>query len=297
MDEIHYATVMIREALVALPKIVDGTYVADIPNILLQSANTIHIYVVTHTANGERTIDDTTLGVTRRKKPSDYVYTETEVMSYQDLERRVTELEQSGGGGGILKETDPTVPDWAKKPEKPTYTAEEVGALPEDTEIPDLTDLENKVCELERGANERKWIKVADVITEEDVHSINFTELPENIRDIRIFLRTKYVEETGYNYFHIFANAHSFIGNAHIRDYICYYNCRLEIMEDGTGLCLYGGTNLLSSNPVVLPATRGSSQEYIRDDLNQIYQIGVAHSAASGLLAKGTMLKIWVRGG
>ena len=27
------------------------------------------------------------------------------------------------------KETDPTVPDWAKQPEKPGYTAEEVGAL------------------------------------------------------------------------------------------------------------------------------------------------------------------------
>ena len=30
-------------------------------------------------------------------------------------------------------ETDPTVPDWAKQPEKPSYTAEEVGALPNTT--------------------------------------------------------------------------------------------------------------------------------------------------------------------
>lgn len=35
-----------------------------------------------------------------------------------------------GGSGGIEKETDPTVPAWAKQPEKPTYTAEEVGAQP-----------------------------------------------------------------------------------------------------------------------------------------------------------------------
>ena len=33
-----------------------------------------------------------------------------------------------GGTGGITQETDPTVPAWAKQPEKPTYTAEEVGA-------------------------------------------------------------------------------------------------------------------------------------------------------------------------
>ena len=32
-----------------------------------------------------------------------------------------------------FEETDPTVPDWAKQPEKPTYTAEEVGALPDNT--------------------------------------------------------------------------------------------------------------------------------------------------------------------
>lgn len=37
-----------------------------------------------------------------------------------------------GGTGGIAQETDPTVPAWAKEPEKPTYTAEEVGARPAD---------------------------------------------------------------------------------------------------------------------------------------------------------------------
>ena len=33
--------------------------------------------------------------------------------------------------GAIAYETDPTVPGWAKQPEKPTYTATEVGALPD----------------------------------------------------------------------------------------------------------------------------------------------------------------------
>lgn len=32
-------------------------------------------------------------------------------------------------------ETDPTVPAWAKQPNKPTYTAQEVGALPADSQI------------------------------------------------------------------------------------------------------------------------------------------------------------------
>lgn len=41
-----------------------------------------------------------------------------------------------GTGGGIVTETDPTVPSWAKQPSKPTYTAAEVGALPDTTVIP-----------------------------------------------------------------------------------------------------------------------------------------------------------------
>lgn len=36
----------------------------------------------------------------------------------------------SSGGGGIVEELDPTVPSWAKQPNKPTYTAAEVGARP-----------------------------------------------------------------------------------------------------------------------------------------------------------------------
>lgn len=43
-----------------------------------------------------------------------------------------------------IEETDPTVPAWAKAEEKPTYTAEEVGALPSTTVIPkNLSDLQD----------------------------------------------------------------------------------------------------------------------------------------------------------
>ena len=46
----------------------------------------------------------------------------------------------------LTQETDPTVPAWAKNPTKPTYTAEEVGALPSTTAIPTKTsDLTNDI--------------------------------------------------------------------------------------------------------------------------------------------------------
>ena len=51
-------------------------------------------------------------------------------------EARITALEQGGG----FEETDPTVPAWAKQPEKPSYTAAEVGALPADTVIPTVPE-------------------------------------------------------------------------------------------------------------------------------------------------------------
>ena len=44
------------------------------------------------------------------------------------------------GASGVTEETDPTVPDWAKQPSKPTYTASEVGARP-DTWTPSADDV------------------------------------------------------------------------------------------------------------------------------------------------------------
>lgn len=46
--------------------------------------------------------------------------------------------------GFISSESDPTVPSWAKQASKPTYTAAEVGALPDTTVIPvNTSDLNN----------------------------------------------------------------------------------------------------------------------------------------------------------
>lgn len=130
VDEVHYSNAFSTEALVVKPTVdVElGKVVADIPNILLQNFTAINIYVVMHTENGARTTFSTKFDVSKRARPSDYVYTETEVMSYKELEERVSALEEGGGSGGITKEVDPTVPEWAKQPTKPSYTAEEVGA-------------------------------------------------------------------------------------------------------------------------------------------------------------------------
>lgn len=128
-----------------------GNVYANIPNILLQQSGSIRALVyVTGEGYGE-TVKEARFRVQEREKPSDYVYTETEVKSYDDLADRVAALEESpvsrediaeavesylSENPVVTEETDPTVPEWAKQPQKPTYTAEEVGALPDTTEIP-----------------------------------------------------------------------------------------------------------------------------------------------------------------
>lgn len=44
------------------------------------------------------------------------------------------------GEDGVLVETDPTVPSWAKQPTKPSYTAQEVGAIPDTTKVVTYTE-------------------------------------------------------------------------------------------------------------------------------------------------------------
>lgn len=63
-------------------------------------------------------------------------------------------------------ETDPTVPAWAKQATKPTYTAQEVGALPDNTVIPVFTN--KSVLDKITSANVNNW---DDAVTKSHEHS------------------------------------------------------------------------------------------------------------------------------
>lgn len=111
-------------------------------------------------------------------------------------------------------ETDPTVPEWAKQPEKPKYTAAEVGALPADAPIPDggipipssaqvgqtivvkAVDETGKPTEWEAAdlLNERGEIftPVFHTTLSEDVNSIDITHFSDGIElslsDARVYM-------------------------------------------------------------------------------------------------------------
>ena len=93
-DEVHFARPGDDEALV-VP--VDGDGFADVPSQLLQSAGDLLCWAV----EGDVTIGSTVIRVSARPRPSDYVYTPTEVETVEGVkawvEERIAEIESTGG--------------------------------------------------------------------------------------------------------------------------------------------------------------------------------------------------------
>lgn len=165
----------------------DGVLSASIPNSLLRSSQPIVAWLV----KGDQTLYGQVLPVIPRQKPAEYVETEDDVLSYVALEKRVADLEKNTGG--IAEETDPTVPDWAKAPEKPTYTAAEVGAMPKDAKIPTKTsELENDSGFLTSQQKNEKYVLIQGIALEEPVAKISISAdmegNPFNLSKIRMII-------------------------------------------------------------------------------------------------------------
>jgi hypothetical protein len=120
-EEVHFCNGTGDCALVVpITKQENGDRVAEVPNILLQSAKPIRAHLYHRHDDGAETRTVYSFQVLPRTKPDGYVYTDTEVLTWESLDKRVKALEDGGaGGGGITKETDPSVPEWAKQPNPP----------------------------------------------------------------------------------------------------------------------------------------------------------------------------------
>ena len=91
--QIHYASEAIGDkALVTIAYEENGLIYSNIPNILLQSPGTITVYVYPIKGEEAHTKSCATLVVLPRAKPEDYVYTETEVLSYRKLADEIGDL-------------------------------------------------------------------------------------------------------------------------------------------------------------------------------------------------------------
>lgn len=74
----------------------NGLTLVNVPNVLLQSDWRINVYAY----NKNYTKFSKQYPVVKRSKPDNYVYTETEVLNYYSLDRRIRSLESGGGAGG-----------------------------------------------------------------------------------------------------------------------------------------------------------------------------------------------------
>ena len=110
-----------------------------------------------------------------------------------DLNLIVSVLDSiSSTSTGILVETDPTVPAWAKASTKPTYTAQEVGALPADTVIPTVptnisafTNDSGYLTQHQDISGKANSADLADVATSGDYEDlINTPTIPTNVSDL-----------------------------------------------------------------------------------------------------------------
>ena len=130
IDEVHFYSTYDKTAFVVEPYTHGENLVADVPNILLTRAGTITACLVETGEGYTHTLFTKKIDVAQKKKPSDYIYTETEVKNYNDLEKRVEELEGKGVKGDKGDKGDKGEP--GEKGEPFTYedfTAEQLEAL------------------------------------------------------------------------------------------------------------------------------------------------------------------------
>lgn len=92
-EEIHFSNDFYSKAAMCRTYEFEGSIVVDVPNLYLLTSGELLVYL-THIDNDSRsTLKQYTFAVKERKRPSDYVYTETEVLSYHALESKFKDLE------------------------------------------------------------------------------------------------------------------------------------------------------------------------------------------------------------
>ena len=102
VTELHFCNKTSDCSLVVEVK--DG--IADVPNILLQTDWTINVYAYCGKCY---TKEHVTFKVNKRSKPDDYVYTETEVKRWEDIEKRVNETLDNVANAENVREVAETI--------------------------------------------------------------------------------------------------------------------------------------------------------------------------------------------
>ena len=189
--------------------VVDG--VAIVPDILLQTDKELTAWAFVGTAENGYTKISKVFKVNKRNKPADYVFTPPEQTSLEEIKEKLDYLESIQDPDAIknavddylannpimVKETDPTVPEWAKQPTPPdvkipdklpnphsiTFTgavdASYDGSNPVEIKIPDSggnVDLTGYATE--------QWVKDQKYLTEVPAGYAKTEDIPTKPEDI-----------------------------------------------------------------------------------------------------------------
>lgn len=95
--EFHFSNRFSSAALIVNVAISGENVIANIPNILLQQAETICLCIYCTSDNISKTTHVIEIPVYPRKKPDDYAYEATELKTWQSLDARIRALENGGG--------------------------------------------------------------------------------------------------------------------------------------------------------------------------------------------------------
>jgi len=155
VDEAHFTARYSRECLtVKVVHATGGSYVM-VPNILLQKSYDIVVYAFCCTDKVTKFCYE--IPVEARPKPTDYVYTETEVLSYKSLEDRVKALERDDV---TLDDIEDAVKDYLER--NPIE-------IPEIPEIPEAIDIDPTLSQEGAAADAKA---VGDALAERAVKTL-----------------------------------------------------------------------------------------------------------------------------
>lgn len=102
VSQIHFSNLKSDTSMILLP--LENEQKVNVPNILLTNIHSVIIHFC-HTEEGGdfETLCEFVIPVKPRQKPSDYVYTETEILDYKFLEDRINQVEATIGDiNGII---------------------------------------------------------------------------------------------------------------------------------------------------------------------------------------------------
>lgn len=92
ITKVHFCNRTGSCSLVRCAYEVNGLWLVDVPNVILQESYRINVYGY----DSEYTKHSASFNIVARTKPEDYVYTETEVAQWEALEERIAQIEENG---------------------------------------------------------------------------------------------------------------------------------------------------------------------------------------------------------